>query len=143
MDKHISFDVSELQEGAVQEKLERAVKQVMLNIQDPNTEFKPKRKVTIEFEFEANERRDVIDTNVTVKTKLAPEISVGTTVITGRDENTGFIVAKELKSGIPGQTYIDDSGDLKSDTGESIDEVEKKENNMVDFGANFSKRNQN
>ena len=49
-----------------------------------------------------------------------------TKIMTGRDLNTGMIAASELKSGVKGQTYIDEQGDVRTDTGEKVEDVEKK-----------------
>ena len=46
--------------------------------------------------------------------------------MTGRDLNTGMIAASELKSGVKGQTYIDDKGDVRTDTGERLKISRKK-----------------
>lgn len=51
-------------------------------------------------------------------------------MIVGRDDE-GRIHANELKSGIPGQTYFDDNGDMRTDTGELIEKIEKEENNKI------------
>lgn len=129
--KDISFNISELQEGAVQEKVDREVKRIVENIIDPNTEFKPKRKLTIDITFESDESRQVINTTAEVKTKLAPPVPVATTLLAGRNQNTGFIQAAELKSSIPGQTFFDPNDSrLKTDTGEEIDGLEDA---VVDF----------
>lgn len=42
--KLINVELSELANGAIQEKLDHALKDVMTNILDPNTEAKKKRK---------------------------------------------------------------------------------------------------
>ena len=58
--------------------------------------------------------------------KLAPAAPVTTKIMTGRDLNTGMIAASELKSGVKGQTYIDEQGDVRTDTGEKVEDLEKK-----------------
>ena len=58
------------------------------------------------------------------KTTLAPEESVATTALLGQQNSE--VVLNELKSGVPGQTYIDENGELKTDTGEPVDAVENK-----------------
>ncbi|MCU6361283.1 hypothetical protein, partial [Enterobacter quasiroggenkampii] len=52
--------------------------------------------------------------------------------IVGRDD-AGKIHANELKSGIPGQTYFDDNGDMRTDTGELIENVEQQNTNIIDY----------
>ena len=41
--------------------------------------------------------------------------------------------SNELKSGIPGQTYFDDNGDMRTDTGELVEEVEQQNTNIIDY----------
>lgn len=129
--KVINFDLSKIAEGGVQVKLNRALKQVANNILDPNTDPTKKRKVQINITLVPNEKRNASDVTVEVKTTLAPEIGVPTTMLLGRDAN-GEVNVNELKSGIKGQTYIDpDDGKVKTDTGEPVEEVEKEEKHKI------------
>lgn len=133
MDKKqtINFDLSEVADGGVQVKLNRALKQVADNILDPNTDATKKRKVQINISIAPNEKRDASDVMVEVKTTLAPEVGIPTTMLLGRDIK-GEVHVNELKSGVKGQEYIDtNTGEIKTDTGESVDEVEKKEQHKV------------
>jgi|SRR5690625_828254 len=132
MEKYIDFNIAELQEGAVQEKIEKEVERIMSNILDLDTDATKKRKLTITIDFTPDENRQVIGIDAQVKSTLAPQVSVGTTMLAGRNMDTGFIEARELNSGTPGQTFIDDSGDLKTDVGDPIDD----EGNIIDFNKN-------
>lgn len=129
MEKYIDFNIAELQEGAVQEQIEKEVEKIAKNIQDLNTESKIKRKLTITVDFIPDEARQAITTEAQVKSTLAPQSRVSTTMLTGRNYDTGFIEMKELKSGVPGQTSITDDGRLQTDTGEEIDDSGK----IIDF----------
>ncbi|MBE1727418.1 replication terminator protein [Lactobacillus plantarum] len=122
--KSINFNLSEISDGAVQEKLDREMKRVAANILDPNTEAKKKRKITLTMSFSPNDNRTVIDVDTEVKSVIAPQVAVPTTMMTGRNLDTGEIAINELKSGTPGQTYIDDDGTVKTDTGTPVEEVE-------------------
>ncbi len=104
--KAINFDLSEIADGGVQVKLNRALQQVADNILDPNTDPTKKRKVQLNITLAPNEKRDASDVTVEVKTTLAPEVGVPTTMLLGRDIN-GKVHVNELKSGVKGQTYID------------------------------------
>lgn len=140
MSKNIKFNISELQEGAVQEKVNAEVSRIMANILDMNTEFKIKRKLTIDVTFESDENRKVITTTAQVKSKLAPAASVATTMLVGRDYDTGTVQAAELKSGTPGQTYFDpEDNKLKEDTGEEIKEPGV--TNIIDYNQKNQKSN--
>lgn len=138
--KYIHFNISELQEGAVQEKVDAEVKKIMGNILDMNTEFKIKRKLTIDIMFESDESRKVISASTQVKSKLAPSTSVATTILAGRDYDTGIIQAAELKSAVPGQTFFDPvDNKLKTDTGEEIEEPGV--TNIIDYNQKNQKLN--
>ncbi|WP_334328421.1 replication terminator protein [Companilactobacillus sp. HBUAS59699] len=124
--KVINFNLSEIAEGGLQEKFTKELKKLSENILDPNTDAKAKRKITIGLTYKPNDNRDAVDVMVEVKSNLAPQVGLSTTMLVGRDENTGMIAANELKSGAPGQTYFDPlDSTLKSDTGEPVDEIEK------------------
>lgn len=82
--KLINVELSELANGAIQEKLDHALKDVMTNILDPNTEAKKKRKITITLTMEPGENRDTLTLDAQVKATLVPEDSATTTVLVGR-----------------------------------------------------------
>ncbi|KRK83443.1 hypothetical protein FC78_GL001399 [Companilactobacillus bobalius DSM 19674] len=119
--------------GGVQEKFEQELKKVSENILDENTDAKKKRSVTITLTYLPNDNRDAISVYSEVKSKLVPQNGVSTTLLVGRNDDTGAIEANELKSGIKGQTYIDDNGDLRTDTGEKIENVENKDKQTKDL----------
>lgn len=123
-DRTIKIDLSKIANTALQEKVE--------NILDLNTEAKTTRKITITLTMSTDDERTVVNTGIEVKSTLAPQKGVATTVIVGRDDN-GKIHANELKSGIPGQTYFDDNGDMRTDTGELIEKIEKQSTNIIDY----------
>ena len=125
MKKRIDFNLSEIAEGGLQEKFEHALKQVLQNIDNPNTDAKKKRKIVIGIALSPSENRDTINIDTAVKTTLAPENGVSTTMLLGK--GTNGLEAAELKSGAKRQTFIGDDGNLKTDTGEPIEEAENKD----------------
>ena len=102
---NIDFNISDLAGGAVQEKIDQEVRKIVANILDVNTAFKPSRKLIIDVEFSSDSTRQVIETNVTVKSKLQPSESVSALMMAGRDDS-GYIHAAELKSSAPGQIVL-------------------------------------
>lgn len=52
--------------GALQEKFDDAMEKVLVNMTDPNTPWKNKRKIVVEVSFEQNEDRDDSTVNVSV-----------------------------------------------------------------------------
>lgn len=131
-DKTIKIDLSKIANTALQEKVDKELEKVLDNILDPNTEAKAARKVTITLTMSTDDERTVVKTGMEVKSTLAPQKGVATTVIVGRDD-AGIIHANELKSGAPGQTYFDDNGDMRTDTGELIEKVEQQNTNIIDY----------
>lgn len=129
MKKQINFQLSEIAEGGLQEKFDHEIKRVIDNILNPNTDAKRKRKVNITISLTPSENRDTVNIDTEVKSTLVPENGVSTTLLVGRDAKQQ-LAANELKSGTPGQTFIGDDGDLKTDTGESVASVEK---DVIDF----------
>lgn len=120
--------------GAVQERLNLELAKALENIADLNTDPKKARTVQLSIKITPAENRQTAAVDVTAKTTLAPAKAIPATIILDKDIN-GKPTAKELKSSIPGQTYINEKGQVATDTGEVIDEVEKKSKpgNVVGF----------
>ncbi|MGT2867258.1 hypothetical protein ACVRZX_00215 [Streptococcus dysgalactiae subsp. equisimilis] len=133
--KLIGLDLSHIAEGGLQEKLDNELEQVFDNILDLNTEAKAKRKITITLTMSSNEERTVVDTIMDVKSKLAPQNGVATTILVGRDYDTGQVHANELKSTVPGQMYFDENGEILTDIGQPVEEIEKQQTkqDVIDF----------
>ena len=134
--KNIDINILQLAQGAVQEKLDREFEKVFENIQDPNVNAIAKRTITLKIDLVPDDVRQVVKTNVTATSKLAPTDPVATTILTGKDLTTNKIEAHELQSGVPGQTYIDEKGDLRTDTGDPVDVIEKetrKKSKVIDL----------
>lgn len=128
MSKEIELDLSQLANGAIQQKLNGELEKVFENIHDPNTKSKDKRTITIKLEFSPDEARQVINLNSSFNTKLAPVRDFDTTILSAKNLEDGSVAARELKSTAPGQTYIDPTdGQPKTDTGTPIDVIEKEE----------------
>jgi hypothetical protein len=134
--KRIDLQLSDLANGAVQEKLDIELKKIFDNIHDANTNASDKRAVTIKLEFKPDDNRQTVSVTSDFTTKLANVTGVSTTILTGRDISTGFIEAKELKSRAVGQTYIDpDDLIQKTDIGVPVDVIERemKNSSVIDL----------
>lgn len=94
--------------GALQEKFDDAMEKVLVNMTDPNTPWKIKRKITVEVTFEQNEDRDDSTVNVSVVPKLAPVKPVSTRMSIGKDLETGEVFAEEYGNQCRGQMTLDD-----------------------------------
>lgn len=115
------INLEEFADGALAEKVNIAMKEVFSNIQDPNTEFKTKRKLTVELIFAADEDRGLSEVIINTKTKLASPKGVSTRVIIGTD-GKGGIIASEFKKQIPGQSAMR----VDKETGEIVTTAEEK-----------------
>lgn len=94
--------------GALQEKFDDAMEKVLVNMTDPNTPWKNKRKIVVEVSFEQNEDRDDSTVHVSVVPKLAPVKPVSTRMAIGKDLATGEVFAEEYGSQCRGQMTLDD-----------------------------------
>lgn len=113
------LNLTEMAEGAFMEQFNIELKKVLANIVDPNTDPKKARKITLTATLKSDENRDVINFEVQSKANLVPAKPIATKIIVDR-ENDGSIVAAELKSGNKGQTYMDNDGNVRDDTGKVI-----------------------
>ncbi|NQN57285.1 hypothetical protein HPA10_02610 [Streptococcus suis] len=130
----IGLDLSSIAAGGLQEKLNNELARVIENILDPNTDPTVKREVSIKLVLKPNDQRNSVDTIMEVKSKLAPQVKLSTTILVGQNYETGEIHANELLSAMPGQTFFDNDAVLRTDTGQPIDEIEKEDNPaIIDF----------
>lgn len=122
------INLEEFTGGALQEKFEAALEQVLENMIDPNTPWKNKRGVTVKITFQQNEDRDDVSVDVAVETKLAAVKPIGTRMAIGRDLRTGELFAEEYGSQVRGQMSLE----LEPPKQESEPENEQK---VVDMRA--------
>lgn len=121
MEELYMVNLNDFAEGALAARFNEELQKVLENIADPNTDPKKNRTITVQVNVHGDERRDVLNASVVAKSKLQPAIETDTKILMGADER-GNIIGKELKSGIKGQMFIDDDGDLAHDTGEKAEE---------------------
>lgn len=130
--KTIKLDLSAIGEGGLQEKVDKELEKVFDNILDPNTDSKTARKLTITLTMKPDDSRQTVSTAMEVKSQLAPQKGVATTVLVGQKD--GKVYANELKSTVPGQTYFDENAVLRTDIGQPIDDLDKGVNEgVIDF----------
>lgn len=128
-------ELKDLVGGALQEKFNKAFEKVIDNLQDVNTSYKNKRKITIQLDFTQNEARDDVHVEVAVVEKLAPQTPMSTSFAIGKDLKTGETYAEEYGKQIKGQMSLSDLAPeqvidgkvVDTDTGEII------QDNVVDF----------
>lgn len=106
----LHVDLSQLAGGTLQEKFDREITRVIDNMQDPNTPFGEKRKITINISFVQNEMRDDAKIEISLNSKLAVVISAKTNFAMGKDLKSGEVVVNEYGKQIPGQMSFSDLG---------------------------------
>jgi hypothetical protein len=114
-----NLNISEMAQGAFMESFSRELDRCLKNIDDPNTDPKATRKVTLTAVLKPDENREIINFDVQCKSTIAPAKSLSTTVILDHDDK-GNIAAAELKSGSKGQCYLDTDGQVKDDIGNVV-----------------------
>ena len=123
-------NLEEFAGGALQEKFDGAMDQVLQNLMDPNTPWKNKRAITVKVTFEQNEERDDVSVDVAVEAKLSPAKPIGTRMSIGRDIKTGETFAEEYGSQVRGQMSL---GDYQDQLNDKEPEAEATENKVVDL----------
>lgn len=99
------FNLEKFAGGALAEKFNIALKEVLENIADPNTPYKNKRKLTIELDFVSDEDRELTLVEISTKTRLVQPKSVGTKILIDKD-GSGGIIASEYNNQLKGQQHM-------------------------------------
>ena len=102
------INLERLAGGAFAEKLNEALMQVAENIQNPNTEATTKRQINIAIKFAPNKSRQVINTQISVTTKLAATEAIDTQMVMGVNMRTGQTEIAEYDGQIRGQMNLSD-----------------------------------
>lgn len=123
MEKMINLET--FAEGALAEKVNMALGEVLANITDPNTDYKIKRKLTLDITFQAGEDRELALLDIVAKTKLAPAKPISSKIIIGTD-GKGGILASEFRNQVPGQSVMrvdEETGEVLTTAQEKTEEV--------------------
>lgn len=126
----VMIDLNTFADGALAERFHQEFERVMENMADLNTDPKKARKIVLTLSFAGDKKRDVWNCQVQATSKLAPTEAVESKILLDMDQN-GNLVGQELASGIQGQFYMDLQGDVKTDVGQSVEEVEEVEQNQT------------
>lgn len=124
-------NLEEFAGGALQEKFDVAMEQVLANMLDPNTPWKNKREINIKVTFEQNEDRDDTTVDVSVVPKLAAVKSIGTRMAIGKNIKTGELYAEEYGNQVRGQMSMN----LEAQETEKEDSTKESTGKVVDLRA--------
>lgn len=121
MDK---LNIANIARGALIERADVEIDNVLKNILDKNTDWRKARKVTLELEFKAmDESREAVLVGLKAKSSVSPYNPVMTQISVGKD-GAGKVVAEEYSKGTtPGQLPIIVDG-VNTETGEIVDEAQ-------------------
>lgn len=100
------INLERLQAGPSLRSSTRQLMQVAENIQNPNTEATTKRQINIAIKFAPNKIRQVINTQISVTTKLAATEAIDTQMVMGVNIRTGQIEIAEYDGQIRGQMNL-------------------------------------
>ena len=106
MNENMIKSILEMNSGAILERANREAAKVQENIEDPNTDWKRKRKIQITLVFEASADRETVQMETEVKTTLAPMMPVATTVYMVRDDQGDPMIVEAVRQ-TPGQLDMD------------------------------------
>lgn len=115
--------LEEIAGGALQEIAQKAIAEVVANMQDPNTPWKAKRVVTIKLGFTQNEERNDATVQISVEKKTAPVKPVETKFSIGKDLRNGQIYMEEYGPQIRGQMSLDDYAAAREPEPDAADKV--------------------
>lgn len=93
------LDLSQIAGGALQEKINIEMDKVARNLNDPNTDFKTKRKLVIELSFTTDAEREITQVETGVKTTLAALKGVNTKMLLGSDPEGRPILKEFINQG--------------------------------------------
>lgn len=105
MAKTNEVNIMELAKGAILEQIDHAIKLVLENILDPNTEVKTPRKLSINLTFKPDDKREIVSCSAQAKPTLAPIKPITTNIIVEADRN-GHPMAAELTRNDPNQATM-------------------------------------
>lgn len=101
--------LDDLMHGAVNERFNRCLSEVMDNVSDLTTNPKVKRKIVLTFTFIPKPDRTQADFQTDIKTVIAPQETLSQLILIARDDE-GNVVAQEVTSQVPGQ--VDMKGNI-------------------------------
>lgn len=92
-------DLQTLEGGAVMERFNIALQEVLKNINDPNTEPIKARSITLKFTIKPDENREVCTVNISSDVKLAPVSPLNTHMFVGKKGNELVACVRSTRQG--------------------------------------------
>lgn len=99
--------LDDLMGGAALERFRKSMDEALKNIQDPNTDPKKTRKVTLTLTIKPDKDRKSAKFYLDSRSSLAPLEPFESNVLLSRDDN-GNVAAAEFGNELPGQVSVED-----------------------------------
>lgn len=99
--------LDDLMGGAALERFRKSMDEALKNIQDPNTDPKKTRKVTLTLTIKPDKDRKSAKFYLDSRSILAPLEPFESNVLLSRDDN-GNVAAAEFGNEVPGQVSVED-----------------------------------
>lgn len=115
----IDLSLDRLAGGALAEKLNIELRKMAENIKDPNTKADAVRTVTVTIKVKPDEKRQVGQTDIGVKSTLAPSRGIPASFIFDFAVD-GKAVIKELITNDPNQLVVNNDGDVATADGKKV-----------------------
>lgn len=139
--KHVNIE--EFAQGKLSVQLNKELKRVTENIQDPNTDPTKERKITVTIKIKPNNERNYGSCAIETKFVPVPELGTITGLTFGKDLRSGEVDMMEVMNQIPGQMSVDDvTEEVKEEQGEpaktfdpDTGEIYEPSSNVVDLRA--------
>jgi len=107
MNQAKSDSLLEMARGAIIERVDYEAMKIFENIEDPNTDYKAKRKIQVTLVFQPDDDgRESIKMSTEAKTTLAPTVPIVTRLYMVRDENRNPMIVEAVRQ-TPGQLDMD------------------------------------
>lgn len=121
--KHVNLE--EFAQGKLSVQLNKELKRVTENIQDPNTDPTKERKITVTIKIKPNNERNYGSCAIETKFVPVPELGTITGLTFGKDIRTGEVDMMEVMNQIPGQMSVDDITEDSKEAQEAEEETPK------------------
>jgi hypothetical protein len=104
-----ALSLSGMKGGALEERFQRELQRLLLNIRDPNTSRDTQRSITIQLTFKPSDDRQFAAISTRVTSKLAPDQPVTTFALFDFDDGVMVATERIAKAGDdPRQTDLGD-----------------------------------
>jgi len=97
--------LSEIGKGALEDRFQKALTEVIINLRDLTTDEKKIREINIKIKIKPNEKRDLFAISALVTNKLAPIRELGSSVAIRISED-GELQIEEYYSDYPNQVEM-------------------------------------